>query len=97
MLKSKRKLRTREQAEKWLKATEAKMTVLEVDEVVKVPARYGGDEWALRCGFTLYFVPRKLEDDLRYVECGKTYRIWYYGKSRRAVEKLERYEFGQEA
>lgn len=96
MLKPKRKLRTREQVERWLKATEAKMTVLEVDEVMKVPGKTG-DEWALRCWQHLYFVPRKLEDELRYVECGKTYRIWYYGKSRRVIEKLERYEFGQEA
>ncbi len=72
------------------------MTVLEVDEVTKVPGKYG-DEWALRCWMHLYFVPRQLEDDLRYVECGKTYRIWYHGKNRRVIEKLERYEFGQEA
>lgn len=72
------------------------MTVLEVDEVMKVPGKTG-DEWALRCGFSLYFVPRSLEDDLRYVECGKTYRIWYHGKSRRVIEKFERYDFGQGA
>lgn len=72
------------------------MSVLDVDEVVKVPARDGGDEWALRCGCKLYFVPRRLEDELRYVECGRPYQIHYIGKDRKVVVGFSRYYYSWE-